>query len=397
MGTVSARPAALRHYAATFMLEDARLRERAQELRAVLDRYAAASELSTSTAGLAERVGALGASGARLAGAVRRVAVAFDQVDEGEAPGAANGSGVRHVDSGALASIHGRLGSWDDVHYLGDLVVPLDDQRWFELLWARRCPPLFGGDYSGGGGVVGPDGRIYPLVIPELEVNGERANVSFEPVAELDPATLGGQDTGWVELERRVGVARVIEYEVGALGRAATTLAMATGLSTPRHRWASPDMLARVVFTEHGRPQIDAVPPRLLRDPRMGPADRPPKPWARDSRRSGAFDLITGAVEGVELAARLDDPGVNAYRVVFEEHEEGGRRARMYTHQLRTTEHGSQFVTMMGYGVEGQLRRRPAREARSGTREMSQGPRGGGRRSQRGAVGPRGPETTALP
>jgi hypothetical protein len=398
MGTISARPSALRHYAATFTLEDGRLQDRADQLRSVLDRYRAGSEVAQAHSGAAEHVRALGRAGASLAGRVQRIAAAFEQVDavaDSNPDGGAQG--VRRVDHASFVSAYARLARlWEDVHYLGDLVVHLDQERWFDLLWARRCPPLTGGDYTGGGGLVGPDGRVYPLVIPELEIGGRRANLTFEPIPALDPATLGGQDTGWVEIDRRVGVARVIEYEAGPLGRAATALAVGTGLATPRHQWAPADMLARVVFTQGGRPQIDELPPRLLRDPRLGPVDVP-EPWKRDSRRSGVFDLVTGAVEGVDLAVRLDDPGVNVYRVVFEEHEEGGRRARMYTHQLQTTEHGSQFVTMMGYGVDGKLRRKPAQEAAPHGRPMSQGPHRRSRAERQHAIGPRGPQTTPLP
>ena len=392
MGRVTARPMALRHYATTFALEDARLRDRAHGLADVLQRYASASELASNRSHLAEQVRARGDEGTRLAGMAQRVAVAFERLDAGAwtDPGGRSGP-TRHVGRAAFASVYERLTSaWSEVHHLGDLVMPLDEQRWFELLWAHRCPPpVAGGHYAGGGGLVGPDGRIYPLVIPELEVNGQRANLTYEHVATIDPATLGGQDTGWVEVDRRVGVARVID-EVGIVSKVAAGLGVAAGLSPPRHQWASSDTLARVVLTPEGRPQIDAMPRRLPRDPRQGPGP-PPARWGRNSRRVDAVDLVTGAVEGAELATRLDDPGANVYRVVFEEHEGGGRRARMYTHQLVTTEHGSSFVTMMAHGVDGQLRRRPATVASSGAQPMSAAPRGSDRDRRAGAVGPRDP------
>ena len=398
MTLVSARPAALRWYAETLLPEDLRLREHAERLQGVLTSYSRrAGDFGADYTMLAAELAALSWPAAGLAREVHRIAAAFEEVDAVPWVGTPRSSEAPHGAQWLPASLFEQsyehvVNRWDEVRNLGDLVVDLDQETWFRLLWgARRRPPCLG-DYTGGGGLRGPDGRVYPLVIPELEIDGEIRHLTYDQDPRVDPATLGGVDDGWLVLDERAGVARVIDYQPGPLARTAVAASMAAGLSVPNMRWASPDMLARVVFGPDGRPLIEAMPRRQPHDPRItAHVETPTSTSTRRGRRSGALDLLAGAVEGTVLARQLHHPGTNVYRVLFEEHEDGSRRARMYTYQLATTEAGTAFVPFMGYVEGGQLRRRFVAEATTSNKYMYQGPiRDRARRSSGGSsIGPR--------
>lgn len=415
MTVVGARPAALRRYVAAMEVEDVELREHAVRLRAVLEHYQARSpDMATNHAVVASDLEAVADVARELDRRVSWVAAAFERLDVGptwlqRAAGIDETDRVVHVTAARFVQAHDRIVErWDEVDSLGELVVELDPREWTRLVWGTRgCPPV-SGTYTGSGGVRGPDGRIYPLVIPELEVDGVLAHVSFEPDEEIDPATLGGRDDGWVAIDEKVGVARVLDYEPGWLGKASVFGAVTTGLSVTNQRWASSETLASVAFDSQGRPIIAEMPRRLPHDSRVSHEITPDDPTRRRQRRwprhlrgrggGGALELVAGAMEGAILASELDHAGTNLYRVVFEQHEDGSRRARMHTYQLSTTEAGSGFVPFMGYVEGGRLRRKLVTPAPARTSYMSQGPTDG-RRSGRdhGAIGPPSPSASPVP
>lgn len=407
MAVVSARPAALRRYGDGLEVADQGLRLRADGLREVLGRYARSSpDLGGDHTEVADLLERLAVDAAALSRWVHQIAAAFERFDVlpsavrkateiGVQPG-----GARRVPSEGFERSYGKvMSAWSRVEYLGELVEDLDAERWRELVWgSRRLPPCLG-DYTGGGAVRGPDGRLYPLVIPELEIDGVLAHVSYSGETARDPATLGGADPGWVVVDETAGVARVNPYAPGRIARAAAFAGIAAGHVPVRQAWASPEKLATVAFGPTGRPQLTLGDPdaRLVHDPR-GTHAPPPSESGPSPRRRGLGVVETAATlaEGYQQASELHHPGINVYRVLFERHEDGSRRARMHTYQLATTEAGSVFVPYMGHAVEGKLRRKLVTPAPERRNVMSQ--RGGGtRRGGGSAVSPRRSSRPAAP
>jgi hypothetical protein len=99
--------------------------------------------------------------------------------------------------------------------------------------------------------------------------------------------------------------------------------------------------------------------------------------------------MVVGAFDGARVASELQNPGVNLYRVLFEEHEDGARRrARLHTYELNATSNGASFVPFMGYAVGGQLRRRPVTPAPPRGTSVGHGPGATTGGAIRGTTGP---------
>ena len=369
MTIVSARPAALRRYGDGVDVADVELGARAAELREALALYhRSAPDLGGDHTEVAARVEHLAREARDLSRAIHQVAAAFERLDalpDAVADLGTSGSAddeVRRLPADAFERSHERVvGAWDRLEYLGEVVEDLDSKRWLQLVWgSRRRPPCLG-DYIGSGAVRGPDGRLYPLVIPELELDGQVAHISYDGEAARDPATLGGNDPGWVVVDEAVGVARVEAFEPGAISRAAVVAGIFAGYSPVHQRWASPEQLATITFGPTGEPSLThgAWPDRLPHDPRLTHQTAPGEfDHVRRGRGLGAVSTLATAGEAYLVASELEYPGINAYRVLFERHEDGSRRARMQTYQWATTPSGTTPVPYMGYAAGGNLRRK---------------------------------------
>jgi hypothetical protein len=407
MAVVSAKPAALRRYGDGVAFADVELGSRAEGLDEVLSRYRRSSpDLGGDHVEVAERLDRLGRDARALTREIHQVAAAFERVDE--LPRllrdlAATGSGsdeLRRLPADAFERAHEQVvTAWSRLEYLGEVVEDLDPARWLQLVWgSRRRPPCLG-DYTGSGAVRGPDGRLYPLVIPELEIDGEVMHVAYGSEAARDPGVLGGGDPGWILVDEAVGVARVEAFEPGAFSRAAVAASILAGYSPVQQRWASAEQLATVTFGADGAP----VPPRgdgparLPQDPRLRHRTAPTEfEHVRWGRGLGGVDTLATAGEAYLVASELENPGRNVYRVLFEQHEDGSRRARMHTYQWATTRDGTAPVTYMGYAVDGKLRRRMVTPVPRHRHAMSQG--GGRTTGRRGSsVGPRRPAGPPAP
>jgi hypothetical protein len=407
MVLVSARPAALRRYGDGLAVADVELGARAQQLREVLSLYRWSSpDVGSDHTGVAGQLEQLSRDALHLTRAVHQVAAAFERVDA--LPGAvadmatsARGPGeARRLPESAFERAHEQIVSaWAHLEYLGDVVEDLAPERWWELVWgARRRPPCLG-DYTGSGAVRGPDGRLYPLVIPELEIDGEVMHVAYGSETARDPGALGGADPGWAVVDEAVGVARVNAFEPGMLARLGVAAGILAGYSPVRQRWASAEWLATVTFDADGAP----VPPRgdgperLPHDPRLQHRTAPTEfEHVRWGRGLGTVDTLATAGEAYLVASELENPGMNAYRVVFEQHEDGSRRARMLTYQWATTRNGTAPVTYMGFAVDGKLRRKmvtPVPRHRNAMSQRGDPPP----RSKEPAVGPTKPSWPPAP
>ena len=369
MASVSARPAALRRYGDGVDVADAELGTRARQLHEVLGRYRQSSpDMGGDHTEVAEWLGQLSRDARAVSREIHQVAAAFERLDSlsgvlrDMAAGGSSSDERRRLPADAFERSYEQVvTAWARLEHLGEVVEDLDAKQWLQLVWgSRRRPPCLG-DYTGSGAVRGPDGRLYPLVIPELEIDGEVVHVAYGSEAARDPAVLGGGDPGWTVVDEAVGVARVGAFEPGVFSRAAVAASIFAGYSPVQQRWASAEELATVTFDASGAP----VPPhrdgpdRLPRDPRLQHRTAPSEfEHVRWGRGLGGVDTLATAGEAYLVASELENPGMNAYRVLFEQHEDGSRRARMLTYQWATTQYGTAPVTYMGFAVDGKLRRR---------------------------------------
>lgn len=363
MGIVSGDPGRLRRYADVLMAPDAALRDDVPALRAALVLYRNANtDFGQDHTDLADELATVAEEAMAINTDLRLTAAAFEQLDAGTST-----AGPLRVSRARFTEVRERIvGAWDRPDSLLDLVVAMDVDTWIEQVWGGwRCPPGLG-DYGGSGGLLGPDGRVYPLVIPELEIDGTVAHVAYSPAPDRIPATLGGADAGWRVVAERTGIARVDPYEPTLFDQSVVIAAMATGMDGPSHRAASEEELATVGFAADGRPllsgsigrpPVDPRPEHLMQEPTPPVAPRAHR--LRGDRAAGLLDMVVGAIDGTRVASELENPSTNLYHVLFEENEDGGRRrARLHTYQLIATTGGQGFLPFMGYVDGGRLRRK---------------------------------------
>lgn len=338
MGSVTARPAALRAYADTLLSPDARLRDDADRLRGTLYGYLSRNaDFAHDHTQLVDGLQALSDDLVALDQRVGTIAEAFHRVDDG-------GGVVRawpYVLNRHLDDLDAPITD------LRDVLLPISDELWHRLLFGSwECPPWLAGGYRGGGALRGPDGRMYPLVVPELRIGDDIFHASTGSDPSTDPLTLGGTDDVWVRLFTLTGIARFGDPPSGA-EKMLVGMHTATGGPTPGHRWLSPDALAHLRIGPTGWPSF---PPMDLRSPSARPVDPQvdlpePGPFhASDGpsarrhraagRGAGAADLAIGMAEGYEFASTMDHANHAGYQIVLEEDPESGRRravARTYT------------------------------------------------------------------
>ena len=117
---------------------------------------------------------------------------------------------------------------------LADSLVAIDRPTWMRTAIPPGCRS-FGPDayYTGGGAVRGPDGRLYPIVVPHVQRGEEHYTIDAD-IADGTPtaASLDGQDPGWVVVSYRTGVEQ-IHAEISGTWQALMAAAFATGLRSP--------------------------------------------------------------------------------------------------------------------------------------------------------------------
>lgn len=249
--------------------------------------------------------------------------------------------------------------------------------------------------WSGGGALVGPDGRQYPLVVPWIARDGRRytadANGSTRPGA---VETLGGVDAGWHEIGTRIGIDE-FGTPAAKVDKAAIIVAGLAGKAPQTIGRLRPDLLGRLSLSTDGVARLDGVPaggkgaqsgtaqvPRGALVPTQDGGMR----WVGDTTVPGATDtravrrgvigdppmgravpvgpnvvgLADQTLSAAGTAARLDDNRGAGYRVVFEENEDGRRRARLTLYQVRSDDDGTQVLTTDAtLGPAGEVERSP--------------------------------------
>jgi hypothetical protein len=203
-GRVRARPAALHAFATHGREGDLRIAGALEDAREAVARYVA-----TCDEGYVEDPGPL--LGAVDGALERRLATVAAVGDLGRAFAAMDRFGwavVRGDERGLARAVAARAGLPAD---LTTWLAGHHQRRWEELLSGEpggRCPTFASGRYVGGGFLRGPDGELYPLVVPEVQVDGDVRNAAGATLSWTDVETLRGADDAWFDVARRSGTTR---------------------------------------------------------------------------------------------------------------------------------------------------------------------------------------------
>lgn len=324
-GLVSARPAALRGFAADGPDRVAGVPEASAAASEAVNRFREAP-VDPAFAVRVEDPGpdieALTQSWTSSDAFAAAVGAAFASADQG-APGGLASATASDVDDAIEAS------GWSP---FASLTVG-DPAEWARLVGADRCYSN-GGTYTGGGFIKGPDGRLYPLVVPNLTDGEGNTFQADDGVGGGDITTLDGADPGWFTLYSRRGIGDISDTSIGE--RAAAGFLAATGAPMP-YVYGKPAGRGDYDGLRYGsgRPDwyYDAEPPKakpggmeLITD-QSGKPIRPPG-WATGSNLAGA------ALGAVNAASEIDDARLAAYNVSFEANPDGRRRARLEQYQI---------------------------------------------------------------
>lgn len=312
---------------------------------------------------------------------VARLALAARELDE-----RLDLHGRAHVDPDELdAAVADLRHRWVDVADLRDLLEVANERWWIARVFPGGrawCGP---DTYVGSGAVLGPDGRRYPLVVPEVRHEGRL--VRGDADGTVDVATLAGRDPGWATVDVATGVSRIRDdlrwyqsFAVASLGFNPRVTSRLTG------RPATERVRSALHVDPNGVPRLEAVdvpttggpapttPPVAPPEPRRVPGRTPGRTRGPFRRRAAgtppvgtALDVGIGALEGMVLLDRVRQAGRAAWQVVFEQHPDGRRRARMRLYEVAATEDGDVVVNPSAVSVDpdGELVRHHLRFARA--------------------------------
>lgn len=204
--------------------------------------------------------------------------------------------------------------------------------------------PLTG--YYGGGFIKGPDGRDYPMVVPNQVVDGRSYGANAFSGHEDDPTTLGGRDDGWRTVGKTTGRGLFGE-PMGGTDKftASGSVLMGTPVETPN----VPERLDDLTVNETGYPGLahgpgtvgpDPVPP--VSDPRDNPVDAERAPLPPPGVHPETFapaqssvDLAGRVGNAALFATRADDHLEYGYQLELQENAADGRtRALLRTYQV---------------------------------------------------------------
>lgn len=226
--------------------------------------------------------------------------------------------------------------------------------------------------YRGGGAVVGPDGRAWPIVVPHFRSEGGAVFTIDADLSYGTPsaASLGGADPGWVVVGYRAGTEEFHE-EPGVGLRIGVALAAATGMAVAPT--VDDEALARLRFAPGTRPVIlgpvetvGGSDPSALEMMQTLPSSTTrivdgavvPDPGHTDliNLPGNLATLLANGLQGVVTAATLGRNTQRGYEVLFEEHADGRRRARVQSFRLEARAGGPQlFATHLHVDDEGRL------------------------------------------
>lgn len=251
---------------------------------------------------------------------------------------------------------------------LNDDIIPISRSEWNDMIGSY---PELRGIYFGGGAIEGPDGNLYPLVVPTVHIDGDRFNA--EHLATGGPTVLNhfGEDDRWETLsveggpirygDKPEGWERVLAFFGGTAGyqpiggsplRAGAYEALTISPSgyptlhtadVPREIEGAPSTLPpvppQVSYVLVGnnlfavdRNNLDGYNRATRRAAaRQGVVAPPP---ANVTRVAAAADLAVTLGQGLVTSLRLDDGNNGYYQLVFEQADDGSRRAMLRTYSM---------------------------------------------------------------
>ncbi|MFC6341461.1 hypothetical protein ACFP8W_05700, partial [Nocardioides hankookensis] len=254
--------------------------------------------------------------------------------------------------------------SWDPM----DAFRSGDREDWLRQVGLEACfPAYYSGDddlpedgrlsgYYGGGFIEGPDGRLYPLVVPQVMIDGVPYGADASPdgprIQDLDGADDGwhliGQHTDYDQLD---DVSSVDKFLVAAGGVAGADMGPAGDL-VRRTDLAGDLHLSSSGYPSLGGGEISS------HDARDLPADLPPdfegdQPGyhpARADRLGGALDLAISGGEGFLAAKGIDDNAHHAYDIRLEQNDDGRTRALLTVYDVFENRESGETVIRSSYG-----------------------------------------------
>ncbi len=279
---------------------------------------------------------------------VSLVAAAFRRADAGGGPIRFAGQGA--VDKGMQATA--------DYNPFASLTAGTPGE------WARMVRDMCyagGAGYLGGGFIVGPDGRRYPLVIPQVKDGGKLYQA--DDGGGGDVATLDGADPGWFNTGIYTGRGQLFPARTTGPAIAAFVNHLFGGNASVGNASSPGDYNGLVIgdgrpsWYAHGSPQLNAAAkPGLAKadDPLFGPL---PGRSAGPSltRGAGAANLAllpANAVLGAASAAEQAKANhYGAYQLRLERNLDGRVRARLTMYAMANDDDGSRVIAPIGVGV----------------------------------------------
>ena len=215
------------------------------------------------------------------------------------------------------------LGDSDDFDladaFVGGRYFP-DGSQWHQAV--NGHDPDSGIDHVGGGALLGPDGRYYPLVVTILtDDDGHRWTAGF-------------QEPGWTEIGHVTGTTQFHDG-LSDFQRVIVGAGVATGLDIPRV--TDDDALVGLLYQRGFPPVLTELPESY---------DALDFPSTSDIGAVGAgVELAVGAVQGFTTFRNVGRNVDRAYEVSFQQHDGGAIRATLTTHTLSVDDDGDIHLT----------------------------------------------------
>jgi hypothetical protein len=350
MGTSSAVPDALRSYARGAEDLDRRVLGAADRLRTALDAFRFSRPELGAPPYLEMEVQGVAQSCGDLDHWVGQVGDGFAKADSRHAA-RRDGDVVIASDKAVQKSMSKSSGEWD----LRAQMHGTRDERWNAAV-NPMCGASANAFYTGGGFLKGPDGREYPIVVPNVRIKGRTYNGDLALGMNEDPIeTLAGLDPGWSTIGSTQGTMHLWKtgwFDRFAAGAAGTAGVVSTSADSRAHHAIAVNALGEpVIMAKPPVPLLSEAPPNyqgvavrtmpVLVDGHIqyvDPADT--TGWNRGIWRSGVSSrsaaagaaagaplLLDQAAAGVAAAITVGDQSLVHYQVVFEENADGRRRA----------------------------------------------------------------------
>lgn len=210
-----------------------------------------------------------------------------------------------------------------------------------------------GGSYGGGGFIIGPDGKPWPLVVPMVpDGHGGFYNASADGSGTVE--SLGHTDKGWFTLGTYEGAGPLVNGPSRAVLAFAGGATGLLGGEVPDTSLIYPDEY-RHLDLSGSLPRWDAgadAPNYGNHNPDDWPDQVPnvdghvewqPSGELADNAASGA-GVVSSIVEGANNATKIDNLGYGGYKVTFQRNLDGRTRASFTFYQVNNNPDGTKTI-----------------------------------------------------